>query len=174
MNLRPLGYEQAERRLSTLSVSPDIAPDLSRSHGRVSLSLTLFGAVLPRLGHDHGHVTRPPAPRETRLVQAHQSRRGQAMIPSRIPPPLPLFQRLPGTAGYAGDRYSRLCGGRAGLKIAAVSEGMGSHRCAHRGARAPHWCSGSYRSAVGHGLAHLLWQRQGERRLQLATGGTGR
>jgi integrase len=44
-------------------------------------------------------------------------------------------------------------------------------RCAHRGGRAPRWCSGSYRPAVGHGLAHLLGQGLGELRVGLSSEG---
>src|SRR5690242_10130651 len=34
--------------------------------------------------------------------------------------------------------------------------------------RRPRWCSGSYRPAVGHGLAHLLGQGLGELRVGLS------
>ena len=74
-------------------------------------------------------------------------------------------RRDPGDLGRGRQLALRLCINSAGLKR------WERRRCAHRGGRAPRWCSGSYRPTVGHGIAHLLGQGLGELRVGLSAEG---
>ena len=101
MNPRPLGYEQAARRPSTLSLSLDIALDLSRSRGEVSTSLTCavpsHAVLVTAMVTTPSAITPGKALRLACLTRVHQSHAGATCLAGAhaYPPP----GRLAGRGG---------------------------------------------------------------------------